>query len=372
MRFDLQFPKCVHTRMEEWLTVIGFALFIFTFWMPLGMELVSQQYVFGVFQAANNVIFPVSGIGILLVLVGQLRRHTFDTKDSHWLFVFTFLMAVAISIFFSVSPEVSIWFLVLWTVSLLATGFREVFFIRGYLKRTLLFLSILAGMITVFWGETFEVNTDVLAMGALLGAVYAQLEEKFRGKEFLILFYVWVVFECGNLGLLFTFMLVWMGMVFWIEGAGKKAYESLLFYLPLGFLLLLMVWGRFEGEMSLPEMIPVLSMQQHWLWGVGEGQYLVSLPNISLDVLDAWLWQMPDWGVFHTYTEKGLMGILMIGMLILMPLVFNRRCHLVFSFLFFCFWLVSSELVGAENGIFFLGAFLLNPKRGLEGSEKKI
>ena len=352
----------MNTKMEEWLTVLGFAFFIFTFWMPLGLELVSQQYVFGSFQTMNNVIFPLSGFGILLILAGQLKKHTFDTKDSHWLFIFTFLIAVAISIFFSISPDISIWFLVIWVVSLLATGFQNVFFIEGFLKRTLLFLSILAGVMTVLWGDVGEVNTDVLAMGTILAAVYAQLEEYFKGKEFLILFYVWVIFQCGNLGLLLTFMALWVGMVFWIKKTGKKNYDSLNFYLPLLFLLILMAWGRHEGFLSLAEITPVLDMQYRWLWGVGEGQYLVSLPNISLDVLDAWLWQMPDWGMFHTYTEKGLMGVLMVGMLILMPLVFNRRCHFIFSLLFFCFWLVSSSFVGSENGIFLLGAFLFNQK----------
>ena len=361
MKLNLQLPKSMDTKMEEWLTLIGFVIFIFTFWMPLGVELVAQKYSFGGFQTINNVIFPLSGFGILLVLAGQLKQHTFDTKDPHWLFVFTFLITIAISIFFSVSPDISIWFLVLWTVSLLATGFQNVFFIQGFLRRWLLFLSILAGIITLFWGGVEEVNADILGMGAVLGAIYAQLDEKFKGKEFLILFYVWVIFESGNIGLLFVFMLVWIGMIFWFRD--KKKYESINFYLPFVFILFLLFWGRHEGLLSFPQTIPILEMGHKWLWGVGEGQYLVSLPNISLDVLDNWLWQMPDWGMFHTYTEKGLMGVLMVGMLIFMPFVFNRKCHLVFSFLFFCFWLVSSELVGTENGIFLLGAFLLNQER---------
>ena len=358
MKLNLQLPKSVDTKMEEWLTLIGFVIFIFTFWMPLGIELVAQKYAFGEFQTVNNVIFPLSGIGILLVLAGQLRQHTFDTKDPHWLFVFTFLIAIAISIFFSVSPDISIWFLMLWAASLMATGFQNVFFIQGFLKRWLLFLSILGGIITLLWGNAGEVNPHILAMGSVLGAVYAQLDEKFKGKEFLILFYVWVIFQCGNIGLLFIFMLVWVGMVFWFRD--EKRYDSITYYLPLLFIVFLLIWGRYQDMLSLPKTIPILEMGHKWLWGVGEGQYLVSLPNVSLDVLDSWLWQMPDWGVFHTYTEKGLMGILMIGMLILMPIVFNRRCHWVFSFLFFCFWLVSADLVGTENGIFLLGAFLMN------------
>ncbi len=357
MKIDFGFTKkTLREKIGEAAELLGLAVFLFSFWFSGGIPMGGDPYFLGNFQSELELVFPVCGFGVLLVLLGRILMKSLIISRPEWIFIFLFLVGEAVLSFFSHDPETSILYLFLWTLALFAFGFERTFKIFGQEKRYLFFGGIFAGLLLSQFFLDLGISKDILAMAAILGAIYAQMEPKFRGRIPLILFYILVLFLSHNVGLMVFFLLVWLSGQMWIPRK-QKLNNWAPFFLPTVFLLGLMFWQK--EALFFPTLKALGPMGQDVFWGLGEGQFLVAFQNLSDVFLAPENLKLPQYGVLLTFIEKGIIGCVLTALLILSPVIFRFRNGTLFSFLFLGFWIFSPVLVGLENGILFLGMFLL-------------
>jgi len=154
------------------------------------------------------------------------------------------------------------------------------------------------------------------------------------------------------------FFLMWISIMRKLPSLENKGKNGVLFLMPLIFIVVLTLWGGHEAVLSFPRFSMILDMRENWLWGVGEGQFLAGLRNLPSIVAPEQL-RLPEWGILHTFFEKGFFGLFITEMLIFVPIVFCARNKFLLFSLFLGFWVFTADLMGTENGILILGTFLL-------------
>jgi len=362
MKIDLGLRLQRDKLIGEWLEKIGLAVFILSFWWTKGFHLNGDATFLGNFHQELEIIFPVCGIGIFLIFFGKFLSGTQKAlSKNQLLFLLAFLGFSAIASVFSINPEVSILFLIIWATGFLSLSFGDSLIIKGIEKRFLLLLSILIG---VFLQKVFPelgISMVLLGIGSLLGIVFAMKDKEFRGRFLLLLFYTWVVFETANFGLILFSLAVIFGAKFWLPRAMKNVQKEL--FIPLIFLIGLSVWGIFQGNLNFDVSwgLPLEFFQKFktLIFGAGEGQFLIALQDTAKNILLPENFQIPNSGFLLTLSEKGFGGVFFLALLVFLPFVVSDKKKVFFSFLFLGLLVLTSELVATENGILFLTVFLL-------------
>ncbi len=350
------------TKIKLIFPTLGIGFFLLTFWLPTGITLGGDPYFLGSFLSELEIVLPLCTIGILLVLMVQILKKNFKISQSKWILISIFLAGEAILAFLSRDPQISILYLLLWVFAICGFGLQEIFHPEGKIKRLLFLVGILGGYGAMKFFPNLGVIPDLLAMAATLGTVFAYLEGKFKGRLVLILFYVLIIFESQNLGLILLFLATWLSAKFWLPRVQKSKNTSL-FIFPIIFLIGLIIWGGIEGILTFEKIsLSLKNLGQNMIWGTGEGQALIALQNLSDTFLSPENLKLPPYGILHTFLEKGIFGIILTSLLIFSPIIFRLKNGILFSLLFFGFWFFSSALLGTENGILFLGMFLLGLK----------
>ncbi|MCF7830468.1 hypothetical protein K9M41_00510 [Candidatus Gracilibacteria bacterium] len=362
MKVDLGLRLQRDKLIGEWLEKIGLAIFILTFWWPNGFYLGGDATFLGNFHSELEVVFPVCGIGIFLIFFGKFLSGTQNhLSKNQLLFLLSFLGFSALAAVFSVRPEVSILFLIIWATGFLSLSFGDSLIIKGLEKRFLLFLSLLIGVFLQKVFPALGISAILLGIGALLGIIFAMKDKEFRGRFLLILFYTWIVFETAHLGLILLAFLMLFGAKFWLPRAMKNVQKEL--FIPLIFLIGLSVWGIFQGNFRFGVSwgLPLKFFQefQTLLFGAGEGQFLIALQDVSKNILLPENFWVPSSGFLLALSEKGFLGIFFLGLLCLLPFIVSDKKKILFSFLFLYLLFFTSDLIATENGILFLSAFLL-------------
>lgn len=337
-------------QLGEFLAIGGELLFWLTWWLPVGFFLGGDPTLFGMFHSELSVIFPLSGIGILFWWLGELLLSP-TIKPQKILFPLFWLLAWGANVFFSFDPTVSVMFLLVWAVGLLALGTGETFFATG-IRRIFFGIGLAAGFAALHWMPVLDVSPVLLSIGAVWGLIFLSWEPSFRGKFFWQIFFLAGVFLTHNLAVELAALLVlvfgrrWFGVT-----SGKKS----------PFWAALMIWGIIFGW-KIAENGPFLfRIQPYWteifhnwtqlLLGVGEGQFLVGLQTFSPTLLDAFQLHIPQSGIMLTFFEHGIVGALLLGALLLF---YNAKRPSFLSWWLIFFWMFSPVFVAREEGILFL------------------
>lgn len=353
-------------QLGEFLAMGGELLFWLTWWAPIGFSFAGDPTLFGAFRPELSVLFPISGIGILLWWSGKLMLSP-QLNPQKILFPLLWLLAWGINVFFSFDPASSVAYLLVWAVGLLSLGTQETFFATG--RRRIFFgLGLAMGFAALQWLPMLHVSASLLSIGAFWGLIFLAWEPSFRGKFLWQLFFMAGVFFTHNLAVELAALLVlvfgrrWFGVT-----SGKKSpYWGAI-----------MLWGLIFGWKIAENGPFIFHMQPYWTeifqnWtqlflGVGEGQFLVGLQHFSPTLLDTFQLQIPQSGVLLTFFEHGILGILLLGILILFCT--SKRPSFLSWWLVF-FWMFSSVFVAREEGILFL-LVLLSIQVPQERIEKK-
>ena len=366
MNIDFGVPSSRPVQIGLWAERIGFLLFILTFWLPFGFLLGGDAYFLGMFQPSLEVIFPISGLGIFLVFFGQyIARKERTLSPRTILFVLTFLGFGAFSAIFSLQPETSMLFLILWTTGFLAMGTHQTFYIEGKWKRWSFFASILFGFLLSMFVPRLGISVSLLAIASIWGMVFAFKEQSFFGRTLVLLFYGWIVFSSGSLPLLLVSILLVFTSKLWLQAVSKgKQKRDIL--ITLFFLLVLLVWGIVSQHFSF-------SISGLWLRsfcsdflqifvGVGEGQYLLASQYFANMILVPDALTLPSSGMLLTLFEKGIVGMGLLLTLLFLPYGVSEKKPLLPSILMCLFVIFLPDLIANEQGIIFLFPFLFAEK----------
>lgn len=365
MKVDFGFKKDIFSFLGTYAEQAGFILFILTFWMPWGFFLGGDPTFLGPYKPELEIIFSISGLGIFLVFFGRFfSQKGRNLSQKEILFLLSFLGFLAVASLFSLSPEHSLLFFIVWATGFLVMSAGESFFIQGTRKRRLLAGSILAGIVCQkFLFPAWDISSDILGIASLLGIVFLLLESPFATRPLYMLFFTWGVFASGNMALILLALLFFMTLRLWLPPSrhivrGRDVLWSII------FLVSLLLWGWWTG-MTEPFVFHwglSLSFFQEFdtlLFGAGEGQFLPALAHIS----DAFLLpsdlNLPSSAFLLALSEKGFGGLFFLFLLFLSPILFfEERTKKAILIVLFLFFLVSSDALARENGILFFLVFL--------------
>lgn len=344
---------------------IGISIFLLFFWLPNGFYLGGDAYFLGNYNASLEVIFPYSGIGILLVFWGKFLSKTNILISQKQTLYFLFLLAVfGFSAIFSLNPETSILFLIIWSIGLFSATFGSSFFIEKKEEQKLFFLGILLGFIVSKYDFFTNLSEDLLAIASLILSIFLILNKSFKGKLLMLFTLFWIIFSSENLGLIFLTVALLLFSRIWLPRTRKTEEKNLVLVLLI-FLVLLTSIGFYQKIFIFSSPQGILSIFKNWLnliFGFGEGQFLIALQNYSEIYLIPQKMIFPNWGIVLSFFEKGILGIFLILILSFNSLLFQKKAVFLPTILFFCFWLFSIDYLSTENGILLSLVFLFAKK----------
>ncbi len=349
-----------------WAERLGIAIFLLTFWMPIGFFLGGDAFFLGHFQPTLEVQFPLFGLGIFLVFFGQYlakRERVLPLKTI--LFILIFLGYGAISSIFSFRPEVSMLFLILWTTGFLAMATGEAFVIEGAWKQWTLFGSVLVGFLFSYFFPHLGISQSLLAVASIWGTVFALRDARFSARILPLILYSWVIYMNAQFGVfLFTLLLVF-GANLWLPNLKKSVQRrDVLFQFFL--LIALFVWGIFAKHFSFALdslwLDSFLSNPLQILLGVGEGQFLLAIQQFSDTVLVPQALQISSSGLLLTLFEKGIVGLVLLLALVFLPYRISEKKPLLPSILTLFLLLLLPDLIANEQGILLFLPFLFAEK----------
>lgn len=357
-------------QLGEFLAIGGELLFWLTWWLPIGLSLGGNPTMFGIFHSELAVVLPISGMGLILWWTGELLASP-RLNPQKIIFPLLWLLAWGANVLFSFHPDISVSFLAVWAVGLLALGTKETFFAAG-MRRIFFTIGLVAGFAAVRWMPMLDVSATLLSIGSVWGLIFLCWEPSFRGKWLWQLLFLIGVFFTHNLAIQLAGLLVlvfgrrWFGVT-----SGKKS----------PFWLAVIFWGFLFGW-NVAEKGPFLfHIQPYWteifhnwtqfLFGVGEGQFLVGLQHFSPTLLSAAQLHVPESGIMVTFFEHGLIGVLLLGGLLLF---YNAKRPSFLSWWIVFFWIFSSVFIVREEGILFLLVLLAIevPRERIEKKRSRI
>ncbi len=365
MKIHFSLPLPLSSKIGAMAETLGFAIFALTFWWGQGFALGGNPTLLGPFRPELELIFPFCGIGLFLVFFGKMLAGTADKlSPKEIIFVLGTLGFSAISSVFSLTPDISILFLILWTTGFLTMATGDTFLILGKRKRWTWSAGILLGVLTLFFFPSAQGSEALLALGALWGMISILRDSPFSGRWFLLFFWAWVIFEFGGTGLVFLTTLIFFCSRLWLPRHAKSSaqYE---WWGGLFFLFFLLVWSIFKNGIFLsfgPFISSFFSSISRVLFGVGEGQFLVGLQQFADQILLPSEMQLPTSGWLLAFFEKGLGGLIFLLLLLCAPILFSKRKKIFPSVLFGLMLLFTPVLVATENGILFLAVLILTER----------
>ncbi len=345
--------------------VFGICFFLLLFWLPFGFFLGGDAYFLGKYDASLEVIFPYGGLGILFVFLGKFLSGTSQKLlQKQILFILFFLAVFGISANFSLKPEVSILFLILWTIGFFSASFGNSFFIEKPWQQKVFLLGITLGYFFTKIVPEWDISGELLGIGALILSIFLSFSYAFRGRRFMILFLFWVIFESQNLGIILFTIFLWMCASIWLPKYRKIERERSIVS-PLILLVGLTIYGFYQQVFDTSYsrvFLPIFEQGLSFIFGFGEGQFLIALQNFSSVFLIPEKMQIPQWGIITFFFEKGASGILLILFLCANAVAFQGRNKMFPAFLFFCFWMIVPDFLSSENGILLSLVFLFAKK----------
>jgi hypothetical protein len=378
MKIDFAEKKDTSNLLGHLLERAGFALFALTFWMPWGFSLGGDPMFLGPYRPELEIVFPLCGLGVLLLFFGKFLSHTQRNLSSKEIFfLLLFLVVGSLASIFSLNPESSLLSLIVWSVGFLSMSTENSFLIKGSHKRLAWALSIFVGVLLHKIFPEAGISGDILGLASLLGIVFLFQEGAFFWRPLFLILFVWGIFESGNLaliGLSFFFLLT---IRFWLPASRLNTKGRDIFYSAF-FLLGLSVWGFASGSFpsfSFYSGLPLSFFNefQRLFFGAGEGQFLPALAGQAKDFLLPADFHLPSSGFILVLYEKGFVGLFFLLLLLVSPyLFFQSRAKVALLALLGAFLLISPDAVAMENGILFLMVFLFAHESHRNNSLREI
>ena len=353
------------------LEVLGFHIFVWTFWLDLGIYLGGDALFLGKMLPELEVVFPVCGFGILLAFISQcLKKNAFSVPKSGALWMLIFMGVSTMIANFSLSPQTSIYFLVIWTIGFFVMSCPRTFYLEGADKQCTLIGSICLGM-GIYLTTPQTVLSPYLLMVGMLWLLISLHNEKVLSPRYLLSYGIF-----GFLFLLQSPLFLGVGVLLWLTsnlwlGKRKRMTSSVkwLFGVVFGIGLLVFSFLMHGGlGLNVGNLEPVTHFSG-FMFGAGEGQYLKTFVQHPTLILDPSLWVFPSSGFLLILIEKGLVGVTLFVSWLFIPRVFKEYAP-VNSFLVFVCCLLTPLALTVESGILLLNVILFShPSKNLESLE---
>ena len=354
---------------------IGILLFFCLFWYPNGFLLGGDAYFLGAYNPNLEVIFPYAGIGIICAFIGKyITQSTIRLSPRRALFLLAFLGIMSFSAIFSIFPEVSILWVIIWMIAFFVSVLGDTFLLDTPLKKYTLLFGICLGAIINFLSPELNISKELIAIAAILLMLDIQLTGKFKGELLATLILFFIIWDSGHFFLTALALTLWFLAPAWLPRTKKNQRKKSYFFV-LFCMFCLIFWGVIKGHFNLLESSTIpffMSTFSNIINGVGDGQYLIALAYNSTHFLLPNQLILPDWGILLTFFEKGLIGIILYFLLMLIPIFWESRNGFAITFFFFCFWLFTIDFLGTENGVLLAMVFLFAHKESLENKIKPL
>ena len=361
-------------RIFEGVKFLGFCIFALTFWLEIGFFLGGDSTILGPKFTDLEVVFPISALGIFLIFFAHYFQKKSQNIPQKWAtFCLIFLGFLAINSVFSLAPETSIWWLVIWTSAILAMAAGDNFWVFGSFKTAVFFVGILLGFLASIFKIFPQISPNILAAGAILGMYFLLVRREKSSllqvqipkiyQTILLIFYSLVVLNSGHL-LLILFSIFWLGSAqIWRPKTRQKSENQVVFF-PIFILILGLLFQIFSQKISLgvPLVFPPnffdISEIFRVIFGFGQSQFLLALQAMSSQILLPEMLGLPRSGFLNSILEVGILGTILTALFLVLSGKFGLQKRAFFPIFFGVLWLICPEFFASESGVLFLGAFL--------------
>ncbi|MDH3324613.1 MAG: hypothetical protein OEL89_03175, partial [Candidatus Peregrinibacteria bacterium] len=187
--------------------------------------------------------------------------------------------------------------------------------------------------------------------------------------------YSWVVCNSHSFWLvLFAIFIFWFSKL-WLSN-GRKTERNMAVFLPIIFLSFFLGYGIYEGDFSFSifgnQLSGFFDNILNVFFGVGGGQFLIALQDLSQTILTPNFFKLPVSGILNSFYEFGIIGILFLIVLVFSPKIFNKKASVFYSILFLFFWGLVNDFFVTENAILFAMVFLFVTEKGSAKFKKKV
>ena len=340
---------------------------MWTFWLDLGIYLGGDAFYLGIVRPELEIVFPVCGFGILLAFFAQMiKAHHYQVPKMSAVWMLLFMGVSTVLANFSLDPQTSIYFLIIWTIGFFAIACPRTFYLETADKQYVLLGSILLGMGIYLTTPQTLLSPYLLMVGILwlLLSLHSEKVIPFR-------------YELSYILLLFLFLLqsplfLTVGVLLWITsnvwlGKRKRMTSTIKWIVGslFGVILLGFSFSLYGiGEVSMGNW-QSLSGVKGFLFGVGEGQYLKTFAEGVLS-LDPSAWQFPSSGFLLILIEKGIVGVMLFLTWLFVPHTFKEHAP-INSYLVFVCCLLTPLALTVESGILLLNVILFaHPNKALD------
>ncbi len=351
-------------KIAEIIINTGFIFFALFFWLPFGFYLGGNAYFFDKYEPSLILFFPYVGIAFFMIFLGNfIKGNAKNISENQILFFLFFLAGIGVMANFSRDPNFSILFLILWAIGFFSSIAKDTFYLDKKWKKLVVFIGLLLGCFFKFFTD-WDISLDIIAIVAIYLAIFIRLDDLFKFRWIWISICFIFVYLSHNNGLFFLSIFLWITSIFWLSRK-ERLKIGIMHWIPIIMLIFLKIWNWGNSIIlnnDIPSFFPIFKDWKIFFVGVGEGQYLESIYYFSPLQIVSNFPILPKWGIELTFFEQGILGILLIIILALSPLIFNRGKFLFPIFLFLSFWIVSADFLGTPNGILLALALLFVQK----------
>ncbi len=344
---------------------VGIHLFLWTFWINKGIYLGGDAYYLGKYTPSLEVVFPICGIGILLVYVTtyfKIKKTSISKQKALWILVFLSISTLISQ--FSLNPKTSIYYLIIWSVGFFVCNNPTVFRLNSSVKQFSLFGSLILGTILSFYVDF--IHPAILGLGIVWLFLFLHIEKKISHRYLISYILGGLLYILGLPILLVVMTVFWLTSNSWL-GVRNKMTSQVKWLTGLGLSLLLSIIAILQADFSFSlGILKSLSSLTGLLFGIGEGQYMKLFADPSAISLDPSQWTYPFSGLIITMIEKGVLGVLLL--LVWIARGSNMK---IFKALVLIGIAFSPMFLILENGILLLSAILFSQEQKNSTKEKE-
>ncbi|GEM_PF-6091021 len=358
------------------LKVLGVVIFLLCFWVPQGILLGGDPAYLGAWESHIGFWFPLSAGALVLALIGTIIGHkTREIEARQIIFLLAFWAIWMVLNIHSIHPEVSFLYGFIWFLGLISVTFGATFVIRGVPKQTLLLAGMVIGTFVSVYFPEVGVSRELLGFAALLSMICTMRDTYFPYRMIFLLSQVGVLFMSQNPWLVLLGLGLGITSRIWASQI-RFERQQVSFWGPGLLLVGLSFWGWGHGHFAslwswefLPHFFEKVG---RIFFGVGEGQFLPALAQLSEIYLQPDQWGWPGSGFLSVWYEKGLIGLLALIGLLLTPILFHAQKSRLWMGVFVWGLLFTQDLWITSEGILFVCVLLLAQEEKAGKFENKL
>lgn len=342
-------------------------LFWLTFWLPSGIKLGGDPYWFGRYVPELSITLPWAGICILVLFFLRLASGSMVFPDrEQGVYLWGILAIMGFITLFSFHPQTSILLLIVWGIGFLVWGLQEDFRLSEVWQQHTFLVGIGLGFLAWVSGASFAPPAELIGVAALVLAFFIRQQGRDMSVLLSILFLCAIVLLSGSVSLLFLALIFWGLGPLWVAREERMRLDSLV-VVPLLFLIaggcLVFFLGLFDWSRLVFSPIIV----HDWLFGAGQGNFLPAWAAHAGSFVPLEALSLPGWGILVTFTEMGLFGMVLVGLLVAAAGRWRTCDFPALRWLLVGAMILTPVLLHTENGILLLLVLLFGQRRMREG-----